>query len=71
MKKEDLLEWFRKLKTKDKKLFEKYTFHCTTEPINQKRIRGLGAYFRKKNINIENLEINDLEKILKDEKEDE
>jgi hypothetical protein len=36
-----------KLPTKDKKYFEEFTYHCTTEPIEQKRIRGFIEYLKK------------------------
>lgn len=37
--------------TKDKKYFEKFTYHCTTEPINFKRHRGFKEYLKRININ--------------------
>lgn len=43
---EELLQYFSKLSTKDKKHYEKYTYHCTTEPIHLKRIRGFKMYLK-------------------------
>ena len=37
----------KKLDTKNKKALEKFTYHCTTEPIAQKRIRAVKEYFSR------------------------
>jgi len=39
-----LRTYFNNLEIKDKKKFEKFTYHSTTEPIHQKRIRGFDIF---------------------------
>jgi hypothetical protein len=52
--KSELTKWFRKLSTKDKNKFLKFTYLATAEPKAQQRIRGF--YMFCKSNNIENLE---------------
>lgn len=60
----DLVDWFKKLKTKEKNIFLQFTYWSTAEPKAQQRLRGF-AIFCKAN-KIEN--INQLEETIKSEK---